>query len=68
MRDVPFSAFLLLLIGVIGLAGFLTGNIWTWFGALTGAATTAAPGVAPAVRTSTTPTGYAGNLRGGTAT
>lgn len=66
MRDVSFSAFLLLLIGVIGLAGYLTGSIWTWFGALTGTATTTAPGLAPGVRTAS-PTPYAGNLRGGSA-
>jgi hypothetical protein len=64
MRDVPFSAFLLLLIGVIGLAGFLTGNIWTWFGTLTGTGTTNAPGIAPSAQSSASPTGYAGNLRG----
>lgn len=63
MDRAPFSAFLLLLIGVVLLAQFVTGNIWTFLDGLLGTNTAATPAPAssgPAAKPST----FSGNARG----
>jgi hypothetical protein len=66
MDRAPFSAFLLLLIGVVLLAQFVTGNIWTFLDGLLGTST-AAPSTgstgATGARTSAKAPAYAGNAR-----
>lgn len=74
MDRAPFSAFLLLLVGIILLAQFVTGNLWTFVDGLLGTNKPAAAGTAP-TGTGTSSTGggstsgrlttYAGSSRSG---
>lgn len=67
MDRLPFSAFLLLLVGVIALSGWLSGNLDAWLRSLAGAPVTEKGVSPPPVQPTATTAAYArysGDARG----
>lgn len=64
LSNQPFSAFLLLLIGVVLLAQFVTGNLWPFLDGLLGTNTAGTPAPSSATPPTSKTQSYAGNSRG----